>query len=495
VSEPSRVDALRGIAACAIASAAPAAGPLRALGATAPPTNGKFAALDAKIKAGMAQYKIPGVAVGVYYEGQEYVKGYGVTNVDSPHPVDGDSLFRIGSTTKTFTATTIMRLVEQGKVDLDAPVRTYLPNLELMDKIVAERVTVRQLLNHSAGWLGDDYANYGPGNDALAKYVADMRKLPQITSLGQVFAYNNAAVDLAGRLIEVVTGEQYEVAVKRLLLQPLGFSRTGFFVDQLPKGNITASHDVEKGKIKVDPASWTFPRSLDPTGGLISSAREQLRYARFHLSDGTAANGKRVLTAESVVAMRQKPGPGGTITMEIDGVCVSWWKRRTAQGVPVFQHGGSWGGQNSDFYFVPQKRFAMTVLTNSTTGPKLLVELGRSGWSLQHFIGLSNPPAAPQTRSSAELKEYEGRYTALLVPPTGKPDKFVEQNIEIKADNGRLRITGDVEETIAFYRDDYVVATDPESQGSRNDFVRGNDGNIAFYRDRGRLYAKRGSAG
>src|SRR5205085_1632348 len=81
-----------------------------------------FRALDAKIEAAMAEYQIPGVAVGVYYQGQEYVRGYGVTNVDYPQPVDGDTLFRIASTTKTFTGTTVMRLFEQGLLDLDAPV-------------------------------------------------------------------------------------------------------------------------------------------------------------------------------------------------------------------------------------------------------------------------------------------------------------------------------------------------------------------------------------
>jgi CubicO group peptidase (beta-lactamase class C family) len=92
---------------------------------TTPP----FDELDAKITKGMKDYAIPGVAVGVWADRQEYIKGFGVTNVDHPLPVDGDTVFRIGSTTKTFTATTMMRLVEQGKVDLDAKVRQYIPDL------------------------------------------------------------------------------------------------------------------------------------------------------------------------------------------------------------------------------------------------------------------------------------------------------------------------------------------------------------------------------
>src|SRR5262249_33481141 len=143
-----------------------------------------FRALDEKIEAAIARYHIPGVAVGVLHNGREYARGYGVTNVDYPQPVDGDTLFRICSITKTLTGTTAMCLVEQGRLDLDAPVRTYLPALRLADESVAARVTVRQLLNHSAGWQGDDHTDLGQGDDALAKYMASMERLPQLNPLG-----------------------------------------------------------------------------------------------------------------------------------------------------------------------------------------------------------------------------------------------------------------------------------------------------------------------
>jgi CubicO group peptidase (beta-lactamase class C family) len=141
------------------------------------------------------------------------LRGFGVTNVGHPVPVDADTLFRIGSTTKTFTATAMMRLVEQGRVDLRAPVRTYLLDFALSDAAVANSVTVRQLMNHSAGWLGDDYGDFGRGDDALARYVAAMKQLPQLPPLGQVFAYNNAAFVVAGRVIESLTGKPYETAL------------------------------------------------------------------------------------------------------------------------------------------------------------------------------------------------------------------------------------------------------------------------------------------
>ena len=451
-----------------------------------------FRELDDRIEAAMKRYQVPGVAVGVWWQGREHLRGFGVTNVDHPLPVDADTLFRIGSTTKTFTATTMMRLVEQGLVDLAAPARKYLPEFGLSDEAAAANVTVRQLLNHSAGWMGDAYGDFGRGDDALARYVGAMKQLPQLTSPGQVFAYNNAAIVVAGRVIERLAGKPYETALQELVLGPLGLKHTGFFTDQLIGETISASHGVEKDRAVVTTGAWAFPRSIDSTGGLISSAREQLAYARFHLGDGTGADGKRVLRPQSLEAMRANPGPGGTITMEIDGVCVGWWQRRTAEGVPVFQHGGSWGGQNSDFFFVPDRQLAMTVLTNSTDGPKLLAELGRSGWALGKFCGLSNPPADPKPQSATRLKEYEGHYKGWVIPPDGPPDKIVELHAEVKAAGGGLRATGDLEISLDFYRDDYVLTIDPDGQLKRSDFLRGPDGKVVWLRDGGRLWARQG---
>jgi CubicO group peptidase (beta-lactamase class C family) len=175
---------------------------------TTPATSGGlFDELDEKIQAGMATYGIPGVAVGVLYRGQEYVRGYGVTNVDHPTPVDPDTVFRIGSTTKTFTGTTVMRLVEQGRIDLDAPVRRYLPD----------------------------------------------------------FRYNNAALSVAGRMIEVVTGYTYEQVVRGLLIDPLGLTHSRYFTDEIIGFNVAASHDVVNGRPVVQPDFFRLWRSLNPS--------------------------------------------------------------------------------------------------------------------------------------------------------------------------------------------------------------------------------------
>ena len=458
-----------------------------------------FAELDAKIEAGMAAYGIPGVAVGVLYRGREYLKGYGVTNVDYPRAVDPDTVFRIASTTKTFTGTTVMRLVERGELDLDARVGRYLPDFRTSDPTVAPRVTVRQLLNHSPGWLGDYLQDFGRGDDALARYVEGIARIPQLTPLGEVFFYNNTALSLAGRLIEVATGATYENAVRSLLIDPLGLAHSRFFSDEIIGFNIAASHKLEGKKPVVDPSFWEVPRSLNPTGGLISSVRDQLAYARFHLGDGRAPDGKRLLTRRSLVRMRSHPGPGGTMLVELDGIGVSWQLRPSRQRVRIVQHGGDLPGQHSCLMMVPEHGFALTALTNSDGGPSLIAELFVKDWALRTFTGLSNLPAVPRVLSRRELAPYEGRYEQEEIAPDGRLEKGA---YELRGHQGELRATAvgempalDPPESAAqtrlvFYRKDYVLVLDATGRptGSRANFLRDGHGRVKWLRIGGRLY-------
>ena len=169
--------------------------------------------LEERLADAAGRHGVPGVAVGILRGGEEQYACYGVTSIENPLPVDEATLFQIGSNTKTYTATAAMRLVEQGRLSLDAPVRAYVPELRLKDESVAERVTVRQLFNHTAGWAGDHFLDTGFGDDALARYVESMAGLEQRSPLGAVASYNNASLCLAGRVIEKVTQTTYEAAL------------------------------------------------------------------------------------------------------------------------------------------------------------------------------------------------------------------------------------------------------------------------------------------
>ena len=132
----------------------------------------------------------------------------------------------------------------------------------------------------------------------------------------------------------------------------------------------------------------------------------------------------------------------------------------------------------------------MAILTNATTGGQLIGEVSSSAWALQHFLDLTNPPAAPKQVSRDRLSAYEGRYKTAVIPPGGSAGKMEPLSIQVRARNGELKVTGDVELSLAFYRDDFVVATSPDGQAARSDFVRGSDNEVAWFRDRGRLYRR-----
>ena len=446
-------------------------------------------ALEDKIRDGMARYGIPGVAVGLWCRGFSYVRGFGVTNIEDPVPVTGDTVFRVGSTTKTFTGTAIMRLAERNRLRLDRTVRSYLPGFRTADAAASARVTVRQVLNHTAGWLGDFFLDTGAGDDALAKYVTAMAELPQLTPPGSTFAYNNAALALAGRLIELTTGDTYERAVRRLVIDPLRLRHSAFFLDEIPGASVAVGHDFDQtGEPVPVPEYFAMPRSIHPAGGLISSARDQLRWARFHLGDGGP-----LLSPYAMRLMQSHPGPGGTLFVELDGVGVTWMLRPTAEGPKVVQHGGDWAGQHSGFLMVPERDFALTVLTNSEGGPGLTAELFADDWALRRFAHVSNLPAIPRALPATELAAYEGRYAAEQIGPDGSAAEIA---IDLVADAGQLsgRVGDEEALRLAFYRKDYVLVLAPDGTDthSRANFVRGGDGTVAWLRYGGRLF-RRGS--
>jgi CubicO group peptidase (beta-lactamase class C family) len=189
----------------------------------------EFRAVAEALIAAMRKYQIPGTALGILTGDREEHATFGVASVSSLRPVTPATLFQIGSVTKTFTATAIWRLIDEGALALDAPVRRFLPDLQLQDEGTAARVTVANLLDHSAGWYGEDSGGFDTSSDddALARYVAErLPDLPQMFPCGAFFSYSNAAFTLLGRLLEVATGSTYNAAMQSLLFDPLGLADT-----------------------------------------------------------------------------------------------------------------------------------------------------------------------------------------------------------------------------------------------------------------------------
>jgi CubicO group peptidase (beta-lactamase class C family) len=316
-------------------------------------------------------------------------------------PIDERTLFQVGSTGKTFTATAVMRLVEQGRVDLAAPVRAYLPGLRLRDPEVAGRVTVLHLLNHTAGWTGDFFEDTGWGDDALARYVERMADLEQVSPLGATGSYNNAAFALAGRVVEVVTGQTYEAALAELVLRPVGLGETFLRPNDVMTRRFTVGHVERDGAVEVA-RPWSLPRSSRPMGGgLASSVRDQVRWARFHLGDGEG-----VLRRETLERM-QAPTASLAASALGDHVGIAWLLR-DVEGVRVVAHGGTTHGQLSAFQMVPERDFAITVLTNATSGGQLHAAVVR--WALEAYLGVVQRDPEPLPLTAEELAPYAGTY-------------------------------------------------------------------------------------
>ena len=440
----------------------------------------------------MERLHVPGVAVGILFEGREYVGGLGVTNVDHPLPVDADTLFQIGSTTKTMTATAAMRLVEQGKLDLETPIREYLPDLRMRDEEVTERVTLRHLFTHTGGWTGDYFEDMGPGDDALAKVVAKIGDLPQWTPLGAVWSYNNSGFYLAGRVIEVVTGKSYENALRELVLEPLGLKHSFFFANEIMTYRFAVGHEV-RDEQPVVARPWALPRCAHPAGGVTSSVRDQLRYARFHLGDGTTPDGERLLTPESMQFMQSALAPAGNMAEEV-GVS---WLRKKVDGVQTVRHGGSTNGQKSAFVLVPARRFAITVLTNADRGGEVNDEVVK--YTLQQYLGLSEPEPDLLHLPEEKLTAYVGNYAAALntlelsVVDGGLLMKMVDHDPFPDKDATPPPPIPPVR--LAFWREDQVITLDPPMKASRGDFLRDADGGIAWFRFGGRIHKREGTAG
>jgi CubicO group peptidase (beta-lactamase class C family) len=439
------------------------------------------AELQAHVSALADRLEVPGVAVGVMVDGEEHIATHGVTSVEDPLPVDAGTLFQIGSTGKTYTATAILILAEKGRIDLHAPVRSYVPELRLKDEQVAREVTVLHLLNHTAGWDGDLFEDTGEGDDAIDRYVQRMATIEQVTPLGSMVSYNNASLALAGLVLERVTGQLYERVIHELLLDPLRMRRSFFFLKEIMTYRFANGHRRSQDGTVTVTRPWDSGRYGVAMGGLSSNVTDQLEWARFHLGDGTAPEGTRILS-EALLREMQQPTvscPGNALG---DSVGISWLLR-DVEGARVVAHGGSMVGQHSIFEMVPERRFAITSLTNcGPNGPEFNEQIYR--WAFEAYLGIQVKDPEPIRLEEEALTAYAGRYETiasicdvtvteggLILVDTIRPEVLAQLGEEAPDDPpeplGILPGEGDR----------YVVTEGP-AKGMRGYFSRGDDGSV-----------------
>lgn len=440
----------------------------------------KFEQMAALVQQKISEYGVPGVGFAVLKNGQLTARGFGVTNVDNPQPITPDTIFALASISKTVTTTAMMRLVEQGKVDLNAPVKRYLPDFKVQDETTTNTVAIWHLLTHTPGWEGQLTAP-DRGSLTLANFIDSIRDLPKLAEPGEVWSYNNAGFNVAGRVIEVVTGQSIHDAFRTLVFEPIGLRRAFTQMESLVTYPFSVAHRGAPGQVSV---SRPLSRSVSvAAGGVSMSLNDLMTYARFHLGDGTGRDGKPVLSRTSLELMRTPKVKKNAVEEEMG----LGWHLRKVGGVMTAAHGGTLG-HCLLIELVPERNFAMAILTNHTEGWRLIQDVERT--ALRTFEGMSLDPAqpighrgvnetmpdAPIMKQQPDSAPYVGTYRR---PPSG-------QNV-VSVQNGQLMVDNSA---IAFYAPDLAVVTSGNSRGNPVEFIRDAKGVVRWVRVVGRIARK-----
>lgn len=358
----------------------------------------------------IGEHDVPGAAFGVVLGDEQIEIASGVLNVNTGAAVTPDSVFQIGSIGKIYTATVIMQMVDEGTVDLDEPVVTYVPELTLADPEATKTITVRQLLNHTSGIDGDHFEDFGRGDDCLERYVASMAELTQVTPPGRVFSYCNAGWVLAGRLVECVDGVGFDQAFTRRLFERLGMARSTMLPEEAILHGVSVGHTVDPGTKQASVVGqWMLPRSLGPAGLVCQPVGELLAFARLHLDHGRSPGGAQILSERSVAAMQQPsvtlPDPYTLGPAWGLGWILFDWGREAVIG-----HDGATLGQGGFLRLVPERHLAVALLANSDTRAPVYKALFNDVFS--DLAGMSIPelPEPAEDARGIDLVPYTGVY-------------------------------------------------------------------------------------
>jgi CubicO group peptidase (beta-lactamase class C family) len=296
--------------------------------------------LEQTIEKNMQEAHVPGLALAIVHAHKLiYAHGFGVTSVeDGGLPVTPQTLFRIGSITKSLTGTAIMRLVEAGKLDLDTPIKTYIDWLRLSDAEATEHVTLRMLLTHTSG-LPTDGVHFGKRDpQALEQFVRE--QLPEYTFIAShntVMSYSSPGIMLAGYVAEVVSGKYYPDLMQELVFDPLQMQHTTFDTTIAMTYPLAQSHDLDKDNVLHVQHRYADNISHNAAGFAISTVTDLANFAIMHMQQGTF-QGKSILTPDSIREMHKTQV--SLYTLDEDAYGLTFFLKTYKDMQHVSHHGG-----------------------------------------------------------------------------------------------------------------------------------------------------------
>lgn len=379
--------------------------------------------IEERLPALLAEHHVPAASVGLLYQGEVFTFASGVLNKNTRVEADTDSVFQIGSITKVWTTSLIMQLVDEGKLDIDARVRDVVPEFVIADDASADIITVRMLLSHVAGFEGDFFTDTGAGDDCVAKYLETLSDVPQLFAPGEQFSYNNAAFVVLGRIIEVLRGTTYNQALREHLATPLGLTHLSTGPSEAIMHRAALGHIPTEGSDEPVPAPvWNLAYSNAPAGAMLAmTARDLLAFAKMHIDGGTAADGTRVLSAESVAAM-QTP----QVTLPNLGLMGDqWglgWELFNWDGGKVVGHDGGTIGQNAFLRIAPGSGLALTLLTNGGATISLYQTLFTHVFAELAGITVPSLPSPADASGAVNLDYVLGTYSSSVADSVVRQD-------------------------------------------------------------------------
>lgn len=414
-------------AASATAEAVDLVEAAQAPGAAAADAASFAAYVEGLVAATLAREGIPGMLVAVVRDDRVLlVRGYGLAEVDPPRPADGDdTLFRIGSVSKTFTYTAAMQLVQQGRIGLDDPVNQHLPpHLRLPDEGFEQPVRVRHLLTHTAGFedsaLGhlfkDDPAKVETLDGYLQRWRPHRVRAPDTTAV-----YSNYGVALLGALVAHVSGTAFESYIEQNVTGPLGMAHTTFreplLAEDARRIDPQLAALIARGYQRKDGAfvagGFEYIAQAAPAGAVSSSAADMARWMRAHLNEGVL-DGARILTEDTTRTMRSilfTNAEGGS------GIAHGFLTE-TIGGEFAYGHGGATLYFHTAMLLLPQQELGVFVSANSDTARLAVRDVARL-IALRLLPDGATPASAGTALSDGELARYRGRYASNRRPYHG----------------------------------------------------------------------------
>ena len=332
----------------------------------------KLQGLDDLAASAMKQWKIPGVAIAVVQDGKViYAKGYGYRNLEQKLPVTTATLFPIGSITKSFTALTFAILKNEGKVDWDKPVRSYLPEFQMNDPVTSEQATPRDLFSHRTGLPRHDLVWYS-SDFSREDLVSRLRYLKPNKGFRSAYQYNNLTIATMGYLEGKLTGLGWEGSIRQKIFGPLGMSHSDLSVSEIEK---TDDHALpyELKKEVVTKVPYHNIDAIGPAGSINSSVEDMSHYLIFQLGDGKY-EGKQIVAENDLREMHSPqtaiPDPPPAFSMPGLGHFSYGlaWVATSYRGHNLVWHNGGIDGFYALLSLLPDDHMGVVILTNLPNG-------------------------------------------------------------------------------------------------------------------------------